>query len=340
MKIGPIDTDKEVLVIAEIGNNHEGDLSRAEEMIRVAADAGVGAVKFQTFRLAEFGNRFEKERFERLRRFELTPDQFAHLSRVAHQAGVLFISTPLDLESARFLNQIVPAFKIGSGENTFYPLLETVARFGKPIIISSGISDLFEVKFSTAFIERVWREMGVSPGLAVLHCVSSYPTPSGEANLRAIESLRAHLPHTTVGYSDHTLGIQAAIASVALGARIVEKHFTLDKNFSEFRDHKLSADPAELRELVQRIRELSEMLGDGQVRLSEIERGMVTAMRRSIVAKRDLEPGHVICSEDLSWIRPGGGLPPGAEWLILGKRLSRRVQQGEQISQEMVAAER
>jgi sialic acid synthase SpsE len=337
MKIGPIDTDKEVFVIAEIGNNHEGDLSRAEEMIRVAAEAGVHAVKFQTFKLAEFGNPAEKERFERLRRFELTPEQFTHLSRVAAQAGVLFISTPLDLESAKFLDQIVPAFKIGSGENTFFPLLETVARFGKPIIISSGISNLFEVKFSAAFIERVWREMGVSPGLAVLHCVSSYPTPLHEANLRAIETLRTQLPHITVGYSDHTLGIEAAVASVALGARIVEKHFTLDKNFSEFRDHKLSADPAELRQMVQRIREISEMLGGGEVQLSEIERGMVTAMRRSIVAKRTLEPGHVVCMDDLTWLRPGGGLPPGSEGLLLGRSLRKLVQQGEWLTQDALS---
>ena len=239
MRIGTVDIEKEVLVIAEIGNNHEGSFEAAVKMLHAAADAGVHAVKFQTYKTELYANPHHDEaRFKRLKRFELTQDQFKKLKDTADTRGVMFLSTPFDLESAEFLNELVPAFKIGSGENTFYPLLEKIASFCKPIIMSCGISEVSSIRAAKTAIEAVWKRHNYTGELALLHCVSAYPTKPEEANLLAIKRLQREFGDV-VGYSDHTLGIEAAVVSLGLGARIVEKHFTLDKNYSDFRDHQM-----------------------------------------------------------------------------------------------------
>jgi len=330
MKIDRFDLAEHVLVVAEIGNNHEGSYDRAEEMVGRAAQAGADVVKFQTFSAAEHFNTIDDvERVARLRRFQLTYDEFERLAKAAQAEGVSFISTPLDLESAQFLNQFVPAFKIASSDNTFGPLIELVASFGKPIILSSGLVGVEELQSAKGLIEACWNRDGIDPGLAVLHCVSSYPVPIAEANLLAIATIRDALS-CTVGYSDHTLGIDAALLAVALGARIVEKHFTLDKNMSDFRDHQLSADPAELTELVRKIRDAEELLGDGVKRPMPSE-GDARAIRRSIAAGQDLPAGLVIRYDHLAWVRPGHGLPPGDEARVVGRRLNAPRQAGQLI---------
>ena len=283
MRIGDLDLDERVMVVAEIGNNHEGDFGLAQELIGLAAEAGVDAVKFQTFRTEHYVARRDRRRFEQLRSFELTIEQFdaipegtkdpgllkakkalkrkmpkrranqqywtesqfEKLAATAAAAGLRFLSTPFDLDSVRCLAGLVDAFKISSGDNTFFPLLQAVARTGKPVILSSGLATLDQLREAQAVIAGA-RGEPVARDLAILHCVSSYPVPPAEANLAVIPRLREALG-CTVGYSDHTLGIEAAGVSVALGARIVEKHFTHDRNHSDFRDHRLSADPAELR---------------------------------------------------------------------------------------------
>jgi len=171
MKIGDFDTDERVFVVAEIGSNHEGNVSLAQEMIGLAAEAGVDAVKFQTFLTEHYVSTENRARFEKLRSFELTFKEFEHLKEAADKAGVIFISTPFDITSAEALNRIVPAFKIASGDNTFYPLIKTVARFGKPIILSCGLAGLKELEYVRALIEQIWNEDGVNPGMAALHCV-------------------------------------------------------------------------------------------------------------------------------------------------------------------------
>ncbi len=331
MKIGDFDTDRQVLIIAEIGNNHEGRFELAAEMVRRAAEAGANAVKFQTFRTELFTSRQDPARFERLKSFELSFEQFARLRDVAQTCGVLFLSTPFDLESARFLGEIVPAIKIASGDNTFYPLIETVARLGKPCLLSSGLLDLRRLRRTIELIRGIWLEMGVEPGLSVLQCVTAYPVPPEEANLAAISTL-AHAFGTTPGYSDHTLGIEAAVLAVAAGARIVEKHFTLDKEFSDFRDHQLSADPSDLKEMVARIRQAEILLGDPEKKAVGAERENERAVRRSIAAGRDLAAGTVITPDALSWVRPAGGLPPGEEAQLLGRRLRADKAMGESIT--------
>jgi sialic acid synthase SpsE len=327
MKIGDRDLDRDVFVVAEVGNNHEGDYALAEELVRLAAQAGADAVKFQTIVPEKLVSPAETERVRQLRRFQLSYDQFTQLAGVAARHAILFLSTPFDLDSARFLDPLVPAFKIASGDNDFFPLLEIVARTGKPILLSVGLMDLEEVQRSKAFVERIWRGQGVRGELALLHCVVSYPTPPEQANLLAIRELQAL--GVTAGYSDHTLGIEAAVLSVALGARIVEKHFTIAKGHSDFRDHQLSADPAELAELVRRVRAAARLLGDGRRRPQPAELAAAPRVRRSIVAGRDLTPGTVLGPDDLSWVRPAGGLPPGREAELLSKTLIRPVRRGE-----------
>ena len=335
MIVGDFDTDQRVLIVAEIGNNHEGSHALAEEMIGRAAEAGVDAVKFQTFRTEHYVSRRDDARFERLKSFELSHDEFTKLAVVARQEGVIFLSTPFDLDSVRFLDALVPAFKISSGDNTFYPLLEAVARTGKPIMLSTGLADTIRIRQAKAVIETAWAEIGVEPGLALLHCVSSYPVPPAQANLAAIGQLRAEFD-CTIGYSDHTLGIEACRVAASLGARIIEKHFTLDKNHSEFRDHQLSADPGEMAELVQAVREVEVLRGSGEKRPQECEQTAERAMRRSIAASRDLACGAIITWEDITWVRPGGGLEPGKEHVILGRKLAKPVRGGDHITPELV----
>ncbi len=333
MKIGPLDTDREVVVVAEIGNNHEGSVALAEEMIGRAAEAGAHAVKLQTFVPELFTTPREAQRFARLTKFRLPPEAWPKLAKLAESLGIVFFSTPLDLESVKLLNPLVPVFKIASSDNTFTPLLEAVAALAKPIILSTGLATIGELQRAKAAIDAVWQARGVSPGLLCLHCVCSYPVPAEQANLAAIPTLAAGLG-VPVGYSDHTLGIEAAVLSVGLGARLVEKHFTLDKNFSDFRDHQLSADPAEFKELVRRVKEAALLMGDGRKVLQPCEEAMVPLVRRSAAASGALAKGSVLTKSDLIWIRPGDGFSVEDERQLLGRHLTVDLARGDIIRRE------
>ena len=180
------------------------------------------------------------------------------------------------------------------------------------------------------FILNIWNENAIDQDIAILHCVTSYPTALEEANLSAIKELQSL--NVTIGYSDHTIGTEAAVLSVALGARIVEKHFTIDKNYSDFRDHQLSADPNEFSQLVERVEIASKLLGQSRKTVQESEKLVMEKIRRSIVARKDLDENTVLTLDDISWVRPGGGLAPGNEKIILGKRLKEKVAVGELIT--------
>jgi sialic acid synthase SpsE len=335
MQIGDVDLAREVLVVAEIGNNHEGDFARAEEMIARAAASGAQAVKFQTIVPERLVSPLQPARIEQLRRYAFSYEQFARLADTAHRAGVMFLSTPFDVESVSYLDSLVPAFKIASGDNDFSALLEAVAGTAKPVILSTGMASVADVQRACHTIETVWRTRDVSPGIVPLHCVSAYPVPDGASNLLAIRTL-ARETGRTVGYSDHTLGIEAAVLAVALGARVIEKHFTLSKTQSDFRDHQLSADPSELTELVRRVSAVLAMLGDGLKAMQPVEEAVAKAARRSVVVRRDLPAGHVLSIVDLDWLRPGGGLRPGQEGEVLGRQLRRSLAAGEMITPDAV----
>ncbi|HWP95228.1 MAG TPA: N-acetylneuraminate synthase family protein [Syntrophomonadaceae bacterium] len=334
MKIDNYDLDKDVLIVAEIGNNHEGSYTLAEDMVGLAADAGVGAVKFQTYQTEFYVSKTDEARFSRLKAFELNFDEFERLSKVARHAGLIFLSTPFDIESAQFLNNIVPAFKIASGDNNFYPLINCVAHTLKPVILSSGLADMTQIRYTKALIEQVWSEHNTEQKLAILHCVTSYPVPTDQANLAAIRNLQSNL-NCTIGYSDHTIGITAAVLSVALGARIIEKHFTIDKNYSDFRDHQISADPAEMKSLVDAVKQATVLLGSGEKVLQSSEKEVVTAVRRSIVSRRDLPAGKILSGNDITWVRPAGGIAPGNESLLLGKEIKKAVSKGQMLTADI-----
>lgn len=336
MKIGSVDLSSTVLVIAEIGNNHEGDFGLAAEMIHAAVAAGAHAVKFQTIQPERLVSATQAARIEQLGRYAFSRDQFVDLAGIAHAAGAMFLSTPFSPDVVAWLNPLVPAFKIASGDNNFTPLLEAVAATGKPVLLSTGMTELAGIDTACQTIENAARANGQSSEVALLHCVSAYPTPPEQANLRAIATL-ARETGRVVGYSDHTLGIDAAVLSVALGARVIEKHFTLSKTQSDFRDHALSADPGELAELVRRVRLAQTLLGTGEKTMQEGEMPTAAAARRSIVARTMLPAGHLLTNRDIDWLRPGGGLAPGQESLILGRRLTQAVVRGEMIKPDMVA---
>jgi sialic acid synthase SpsE len=331
MRIGPFDTDRSVLIVAEIGNNHEGSAAAAADLVRTAAACGVDAVKFQTFRADQYVRKSDTARYERLKRFELADHQFADLSQLAHERGLLFLSTPFNLAAVATLESLVDAYKVASGDNDFFPLLAQIAATGKPMIVSTGVSDAACVDATVGFIRQTWESRGVRGELALLHCVSSYPAPADQLNLHSIGFLAGRFG-CTVGYSDHALGVEAAVTAVAAGARVVEKHFTLDKHTSDFRDHQLSADPMEMAELVKRIRTVESMLGAFEKKIQPCEVDATVAIRRSIVAVRDLPAGATIAAGDLKWIRPGGGLHPGSEGTLIGGILRRDVRGDEALS--------
>lgn len=333
MKIGKIDTDKKVFVVAEIGNNHEGNFDLAKKMIIEAAAAGVDAVKFQTFIPEQFVSFKNQSRLNRLRSFQLNYKQFRELSKVAKKKGLIFFSTPLDIESAKFLNTIQPIFKISSGDNNFYSLIDTVASFGKSMIVSTGASDINSLKNIYNRISRIWSfKKKYLQNLAFLHCVSGYPAPNEQINLAAIIYLKKVFPRIVVGYSDHTLGIEAAVSSVLVGARIVEKHFTLDKNYSDFRDHQLSADPKELSIMVDEIRKAEKLFGKEEKKIQICEKGMKNEGRRSIALAYDLPAGTKLSRAHLTWLRPAKGFAPGEEKKILGKKLRKDLKMGSIIT--------
>ncbi len=336
MNIGPIDLRKTVLVVAEIGNNHEGSYGLAEEMIGRAAEAGAQAVKFQTIVPERLVTGDQTERLAQLRRICLGYADFEKLAKVARQQGVSFMSTPFDLDSVAMLASHAAAIKIASGDNNCYPLIEAAARTGLPLVVSSGAATLAEMTVVRDRVHRVWVGQASAPDLAILHCVMAYPTPLASANLGAIEAIRSL--GVTAGYSDHTIGIDAAPAAVALGARLIEKHFTIDKNYSDFRDHQLSADPDEMRELVERIRLVEQMLGDGEKRVLDVEAGNRDAVRRSLAAARDMAGGEVIDADGLTWLRPGTGFAPDQESVLVGRRLAHPIAAGELFTAAHIGA--
>lgn len=326
----------DVFIIAEVGNNHEGDFTLAQDLVGLAAEAGVDAVKFQTIVPERLVNRSDEPRFSTLKKFELSYDQFETLAKQAHSAGIKFLSTPFDLESATFLGAIVDGLKIASSDNTFYALIDAAARTGKPLIISTGLADEDDVRLAIQCVETVWRGRVDPDQLGLLHCVSNYPTTPNNANIGAVASLKSEFPVQTIGYSDHTIGIEAARLAVGAGAKIIEKHFTIANDHSDFRDHQLSADPKTMNQLVREIRMASELMGSGAIELADCEIDMASAVRRSIVAATDLAQGHTVQETDLNWTRPAGGMAPGEERDIIGKRLTSALSEGDPFKPEIL----
>ncbi len=318
-----------VFVIAEAGVNHNGSLEVAKQLVETARKAGADAVKFQTFRAEALVSRKARKaayqrretdagesQFAMLKRLELDTAEHRELMAHCRQIGIVFLSSPFDNSSVDLLEELgVERFKLGSGELTNLPLLMHVAKKARPIILSTGMATLGEVEAALEVISN-----NGSPEVTLLHCVTEYPAPVEQVNLRAMLTLRDAfgLP---VGYSDHTQGTEVAIAAVALGARVIEKHFTLDRHM-QGPDHKASLEPDELAAMVRAIRRICRALGDGIKRPAPCEIANIPIARKSVVAARAIRRGEIISNEDLVIKRPGYGVSPGEVEKIIGRRVA------------------
>lgn len=329
-------------VIAEAGVNHNGDLELAKKLVSIAAEAGADAVKFQTFDADKLVTetapkaRYQLEttgegsQHAMLKRLELNAQAHRELAKIATRAGIAFLSTPFDLQSADMLERLsVHAFKIGSGDLTNSPLLRHVASKGRPMVVSTGMADIEEVGEAV----RVTKEAGCRD-LALLHCVSDYPARAEDANLRAMATL-ADAFGVPTGFSDHTLGIEVPLAAVAMGATIIEKHFTMDRDLPG-PDHRASLEPGELRALVRGIRLVEAARGSGRKVPTPRERELATVARRSIVARVGIPKGSILSLDQLDYRRPGAGLPPTKVQAIVGRRTRVEIAPGSMITEEML----
>lgn len=325
-------TSDKVIIIAEAGVNHNGNLDMAMEMVRVAREAGADYVKFQTAIPSEVISSiapkaaYQEEttgsgesQLEMCRRIHLPLSDYALLARECDRQGIGFMSTPFDMPS---IDALIPLhmdwWKIPSGEVTNLPYLRRIASLRQPVILSTGMSTLEEVRTAV----KVLTDGGVDPRkIALLHCNTQYPTPMQDVNLRAMDSLRA-LTQGPVGYSDHTRGIEVPIAAVAMGAQIIEKHFTLDKSLPG-PDHRASLDPAELKAMVSGIRNIELAMGSPVKAPSPSETPNIVVARRSIVAARDIKAGELFTQENVTVKRPGGGISPMLWDTVIGQRAKR-----------------
>lgn len=327
-----------VFIIAEAGVNHNGDIQLAKRLVEEAKKAGADCVKFQTFRAealvttdgekADYQKKQtggEESQLEMLKRLELTREEFLSLREYCDQLGIGFLSTAFDMESLNFLESLNPfCYKIPSGEITNYPYLVAIGKTGRDVILSTGMSEVSEIEEAV----KVLTENGAGE-ITLLHCTTEYPAPIEDVNLRAMQTLAKKFG-VKVGYSDHTEGIEVPIAAVAMGATVIEKHFTLDKNM-EGPDHKASLEPEELSKMVQAIRKVELALGSSEKQVTTREKSNRKVARKSIVAARDIRVGEVFTEENLTAKRPGDGISPMKWPQILGQKAARSFKKDERI---------
>jgi N,N'-diacetyllegionaminate synthase len=342
VRIGPKEIGRSVIVVAEAGVNHNGDLRRALRMVDEAARIGADAIKFQTFDTGKVVSRsapkaeYQKKtsrgetQLGMLKSLELSKPDFVAISRRAHTRGIVFLSTAFDRESVDFLDSLaVPAFKIGSGEITNLPFLKHVANKGKPVILSTGMSYLEEVRDAVSTVRNQGNDK-----IILLHCVSSYPANPEDSNLKAIQTLRDTFD-VPVGFSDHTMGMEIAIAATALGAVLIEKHFTLSRTLRG-PDQRISLEPKEFAHMVRGIRLVEKAQGNGVKAPTKDEEKMRSIARRSIVSSVDILEGQLISENMVDFKRPGTGIPPKDVGLLLGKRAARNIRRDEVLTWDMV----
>ena len=324
---------KRTFIIAEAGVNHNGSLELAMKLIDVASEAGADAIKFQTFKAEKVISRYAQKaeyqkrstdasesQLDMVRKLELDEAAHEELFAYCRSKDIIFLSTPFDLDSIDLLNKLgLEIFKIPSGEITNLPYLRKIGTLKKKVILSTGMADLGEIEDA---LDVLIKTGTVRENITVLHCNTEYPTPFEDVNLRAMLTIRAAFPGVQVGYSDHTLGIEVPIAAVAMGATVIEKHFTLDRNM-EGPDHKASLEPAEFKEMVKAIRNIEKALGSGIKKPSPSELKNKPIARKSIVAVRDIKEGEEFTEENLTVKRPGTGISPMRWDEVLKKKATR-----------------
>lgn len=325
------------LIIAEAGVNHNGSLEIAKELVRTAKECGADIVKFQTAKLDSLVSKHaemadyqkknigkEESQKEMLSKLLLSYDDFIELADYCRQTGIMFLSTPFDIDSIHFLDPMQDIWKVPSGEITNYPYLVEIAKTGKKVIISTGMCEMNEIEE----VLNVLKDNGTSD-ITVLHCTTEYPAPFDEVNLNVMSTLKKKFGYP-VGYSDHTRGIEVPIAAVALGAEVIEKHFTLDRNM-EGPDHKASLEPSELKAMVEGIRNIEKALGICEKKPSEIEMKNRLVARKSIVALKDIKAGDRFTADNLTTKRPGSGISPMKWNDVIGQTAKRDFSEDELI---------
>ena len=333
---------KHTLIIAEAGVNHNGSIELAKQLVDKAVEAGVDYIKFQTFKASKLVTKAAKQaeyqqknigkegdsQYQMLKKLEFTPSQYNELVDYCNQRGIQFFSTAFDFDSIEYLHSLnLGLWKIPSGEVTNYPFLKRIAAFNEPTILSTGMCDMEDV---SAAVNALYKNGLSRENLILLHCNTEYPTPFEDVNLKAMDALRKEFG-VEVGYSDHTKGIEVPIAAVALGATVIEKHFTLDRNM-EGPDHKASLEPCELKTMVSAIRNIEKAVGgDGTKHVSESERKNITVARKSIVAACDIKAGEVFTEQNLTVKRPGNGISPMRWEEVVGTKATRDFNEDELI---------
>ncbi|NBI07140.1 N-acetylneuraminate synthase [Senegalia massiliensis] len=330
--------NKKVFIIAEAGVNHNGDINIAKRLVDVAKDAGVDAIKFQTFisekvvsinaPKAEYQNKntsSKETQLDMVKKLELSFDEFIELNEYCKQKNIEFLSTAFDFDSIDFLSGLnMKRWKVPSGDITNLPYLIKIAKLEKPIILSTGMSTMEDIESAILIL----KENG-SQEITILHCTTEYPTPFSDVNLKAMNTIKNEF-ELPVGYSDHTKGIEVPIAAVSLGATVIEKHFTLDR-MMEGPDHKASLEPNELKAMVDGIRNIEVALGDGEKRIAESERKNMSIARKSIIAKVNIEKGEVLTEKNLTVKRPGNGISPMNWYQVIGKKAVKDFKEDELI---------
>ena len=330
------------LIIAEAGVNHNGSIELAKKLVEKATDAGVDYIKFQTFKASKLVTKAAKQaeyqqknigkeddrQYQMLKKLELSSEEHDILIDYCKELGIKFFSTAFDFDSIDYLHSLsLGLWKIPSGEVTNYPFLKRIAAFNEPTILSTGMCDMEDVK---AAVEALYKNGLSKENLILLHCNTEYPTPFEDVNLKAMDALRKEFG-VEVGYSDHTKGIEVPIAAVALGATVIEKHFTLDHNM-EGPDHKASLEPDELKAMVSAIRNIEKAVGgDGTKHVSDSEKKNIAIARKSIVAACDMKAGEVFTEQNLTVKRPGSGISPMRWEELLGQKAKRDFNEDELI---------
>lgn len=303
MKLFGVDLDERPLIVAEVGVNHEGSLQRALDLVRLAKKAGADAVKIQSYTPERYASASDPERLKRITCFALDFDDHRRLADLAGHLGIGFFSTPLSEDWVAHLAPLVPAYKIGSGDLTFEPVIRAAAATGKPVILSTGLGSVDEIDQAVQWVGEEIGSAALADRLILMQCVSAYPTPVEEANVAAMVFLRDRYG-LRVGYSNHVIGPEACYAATALGADIIEVHFTDCKTGRDFRDHELSFEPADLATLVAVAPRIRAGLGDREKGVAACELANRDAIRKGIVAACDLAAGKVLTRQDLGFARP------------------------------------
>lgn len=331
MKLFNRDLSRDIAVIAEVGLNHEGDPETASRLLRAAAEAGADAVKLQSYTPERYASSADPERLARLRRFRLDEAAHRRLAAEAQALNITLFSTPLSEDVVPFLDSLFPVFKIASGDLTFEPVIRAAARTGKPLIISTGAGTPEEIDRAVAWVRDEVGADALPERLVLMQCVSAYPTPVEQANAAAVGWLvrRYGVPS---GYSNHVIGPEACLAAVALGASVIEVHVTDCKTGRAFRDHELSFEPHELKELIGVCRRVKLAVGVADKAVQDAEAGVLPLIRKGVVAARDLPVGTVLTADDLMFARPAGAFPAARIDELPGRRLAVAMRAGEGFS--------